>query len=1295
MCRKILSTPLFVLLTLFFSFSSVSGQSVIKFGSLRSSDQEDQVLKQHFSEYTLGTLNTKDLAKLLRSREYTDDLRLEVEGQIYSFNLRARDLRAPHYKLRVFDGEKSYELPRSPNKTYYGFTHKGHRDVRITLDSEYFAAMLLLEEDELYIEPLYHHIQGSPKDQFVIYWGSHTVRKFTLDNCGVHDGPVIHHDHDHADEPEEEGSDDRRRACKVLEIALANDLLMFNKYGSVTAVENHNMTVINNVETNYDFEFNDDLQFSIVEIYVAINAQTDPWTSSTDPGALLNDFTGWGPNGFSNVHDIASLWTARNFNGSTIGLAWLNSVCGSLRYHVLEDFSNNQQLLRVLQAHEMGHNFNANHDAEGSNFIMAPSVSNTNNWSTASINAINAKINQISCLAPCGSSAPPIANFSGNPISGCAPMTVNFTDLSQNTPTSWSWTFEGGTPATSTQKNPTVTYNAGGSFNVTLTATNSQGSSTLTKTDYINVGDDPIADFSYTVNGLTVNFTNLSQGGTSYHWNFGDGSTSTQINPSHTYDEDGSYSVILTAINACGSDVYSQFLQIITLPWAYFVADQTSGCDPFEVLFINLSSNNSNFYSWSFPGGIPTTSTAFQPIVLYETPGIYNASLTVYNNAGEDTYTIQNYITVNAQPESNWTYTTNGLTVNFNSSSSTGDSYFWNFGDGNVSVQQNPVHTYASSGTYYVTLNVSNDCGTDVLQLGINVTGAPSAQFTSNLQYGCAPLIVQFTNQSGGNPTQFSWAFEGGSPATSNLPNPLVTYNTPGVYDVQLTVSNSTGTDVLLLENYIEVASSPVSSFSFNVDDALVSFLNQSAYSSAYHWDFGDGQTSTQIDPAHVYGLDGIYTVTLIVTGACGMDTSTAQVNIQTPPQAGFSFQIISDCVPASVQFTNECSANATAFQWSFPGGSPSSSSLENPTVTYTVASTYDVSLIAISPGGSDTMIWPAYVTIGAAPDANFLIANTDMSVSLTNQSIGADQYFWSFGDGQTSTEINPVHEYADHGTYQLSLIASNACGNDTMTVTIVLSDSPHAFFTYTAHSGCAPFEIQFLDQSQNNPTSWQWNFENGIPSTSTLQNPVIHYEIPGSHTVSLQVTNDAGTDVLVLDGLVQVGGTPDASFLMTAADTMVFLEYTGTDYDSLRWFFGNGLTDNSLNPTAIYTTSGLYEITLIAYNPCGSDTSSVWVNITISNIGDDGLKESAWQIKPNPFSDRLLIYGEPLHEGKIVISLLDVNGRVISREEWSHGTGVAVKEYQGHLLSPGMILVLIQNETSRLVLKAVHQDAK
>ena len=1293
MFKKVLSTPS-VFLCFFLFFTSVGfsqNQEVIRFKTQRATSEEDLLLKKQFKAYTLATLGTETVSNLLHSKDYFPELQLEVDGKSYSFNLRARDLRAPNYKLRAWTEQGVVELPRSPNNTFYGFTHDGAYDVRITTNKEFFYGLINQAHDQLYIEPARHLIPGAPVNQFVVYWNSDNLKKFSNDNCGVQDTqiPFTGQDHESNDSPSGEFSS---RVCKVVQIALADDHFMFNSYGSISAVEDHNMAVINNVETNYDFEFNADLQFSVVEIFVSTSAGNDPWSNSTSSDVLLNSFTDWGPSGFSNTHDVGSLWSDRDFDGNVIGLAWLNAVCTSFRYNVLQDFSTNAAFLRVLQAHEMGHNFSAPHDADGSNTIMAPSVNSSTVWSGTSISNIDSYISSINCLGPCGVPMPPVAAFDANPTEGCTPLSVSFDDQSLNLPTSWSWTFEGGTPGTSTSQNPTILYTSPGSFNVTLTVTNAQGSNTLTQTNFITVGEDPFADFDYTVNGLEVDFENLSGNATSYSWTFGDGGTSTLPNPLHAYAQDGVYTVTLTASNSCGTDVFVQVIEIITPPVAFFSSDITEGCDPMEVEFINLSSPNAVNFFWSFPGGSPPSSTNYEPVIVYETPGTYNVSLTVSNDAGDDVQTVTNYITVNPQPGAEFSFTTIGLQATFNSTGSVGTTYNWNFGDGQNSSVHNPVHVYGAAGTYQVSLTVSNVCGSEILTLPVTVTGSPVAAFTSNTQYGCAPLVVQFTNQSAGAPTSFSWVFQGGTPGTSTLANPVVTYNTPGIYDVQLTVTNAAGNNTLLLDNYIEVESPTSSDFGFSVNGSQATFDNQSSNATGSNWNFGDGFGSPDTNPSHTYLADGVYTVMLISSGICGNDTSTSQVTIQTPPVAGYSYQQLSDCIPAVVNFTNQSSPNTNAFLWSFPGGTPSSSTQANPSVTYTAAGAYTVTLIAYSAVGTDTLTWENLIVVGSAPVASFLLSTDDTNVTFENQSIGASSYFWEFGDGQFSSAENPVHDYGAFGIYTVTLISTNPCGSDTSVIVIELSTVPNAFFGYSEHTGCAPFVVNFIDQSQNNPTSWDWTFEGGDPATSTQQNPTVTYNVPGDHTVSLVVTNSQGTDALVLDALIHVGGTPDATFSHTQTENVVSLEYPGIDYDSLRWSFGDGRTDSSLNPTVEYNVSGQYLISLIVYNACGTDTSSAWVTVTITSTSNPSNNKAGWQIRPNPFKDILTIYGEPLTDGTATISLVDVHGKLVSTEKWIHTSGQVLKEINADQLPQGVVLVLIQDQDSRVVLKAVHQ---
>src|SRR5690606_17589941 len=150
------------------------------------------------------------------------------------------------------------------------------------------------------------------------------------------------------------------------------------------------------------------------------------------------------------------------------------------------------------------------------------------------------------------------------------------------------------------------------------------------------------------------------------------------------------------------------------------------------------------------------------------------------------------------------------------------------------------------------------------------------ADFTSNIVSGCSPIHVQFTDQSTGNPTSWQWNLGNGT--ISTLQNPSTTYITPGTYTVTLTVSNGSGTNTKTITNYIQVIASPQVNFT-SVDSVTcppkaVQFTNLSVPgaggTTTYLWDFGDGGTSTQVNPTHTYVANGVYNVSLSVTNSSG-----------------------------------------------------------------------------------------------------------------------------------------------------------------------------------------------------------------------------------------------------------------------------------------------------------------------------------------------------------------------------------------------------------------------------------------
>jgi len=735
-----------------------------------------------------------------------------------------------------------------------------------------------------------------------------------------------------------------------------------------------------------------------------------------------------------------------------------------------------------------------------------------------------------------------------------------------------------------------------------LEVSNSFGNDIATQVSYINVEGAPTSGFSSTLNVLTTNFSNTSTGANSYAWDFGDGNTSTATNPIHTYATGGIYTVILVATNDCGSTTFTDHISFASLPVAAFDSDITSGCGPLEIQFNDNSTGNATDWNWSFPGGTPATSTDQNPTITYSTPGTYNVTLVAANSSGNNTSTQTAYIEVLNEATSSFTSMTNSLNAMFTNTSTNATSFSWDFGDGNTNTGSDPNHIYTTDGTYTVTMIATGPCGSITSTQEVTVTSLPVAGFISNVTNGCAPLSVQFTDQSSANTSSWAWSFPGGTPSSSTDQNPVITFAAAGNYDVTLLATNTAGNSTQTQSAYIAVATTADVSFGINVSSLTATFDNTSSNGISYLWDFGDGNTSTDENPTHEYAANGTYIVTLTVANACGSVSTTETIEVQysgSAPTANFSADVTTGCSPITVEFTDLSSTDATTWAWNFPGGSPSTSTDQNPTVTYANPGMYDVVLVVSNPGGSNTVSQTSLIEVTAQPLASFNSGVNGNAISLTNTSTGATSYAWNFGDGSMSTDENPTHNYAMDGTYTVTLTATNACGTTTTTETVTVITAATVAFTADILSGCTPLTVNFTDQSTGTVDSWLWEITGATPSSSTNQNPTFTFDTPGTYDVTLTATNASGDYTNTQTSYIVVASTPTVDFDVNFSGGVYSFTNNTTGATSYSWDFGDGNMSTDMNPTHTYTTDGTFVTTLTASNDCGSVTTTQTITVT------------------------------------------------------------------------------------------------
>lgn len=707
---------------------------------------------------------------------------------------------------------------------------------------------------------------------------------------------------------------------------------------------------------------------------------------------------------------------------------------------------------------------------------------------------------------------------------------------------------------------------------------------------------------------LLVSFQDQSNGSpTSWQWDFGNGNTSTLQNPSASYFTPGQYTVRLTVTNASGTNTLTrtQYITVYEAPTVAFTATNTSGCFPLHVQFTDQSTagaGNTNV-SWQWDFGNGQTSTLQNPNVIYNSAGVFSVTLKVTNDKGcSKVLSIPNYVSVTPGVRSSFNYTIPTVcrppaNISF-TNTSTGPgalNWFWDFGDGNTSTLQNPVHTYITSGNYTVMLvtTSSNGCSDTLRSSTPIVIGGITTSFNSPASV-CVNDTATFSNTSVPAPISSNWNF--GDGGTSTLINPSHIYTAAGTYTIRLYNNYANCTDSATQNIVINPLPVP----NFNSPDTIscqpsltTNFQDLSTGAVSWQWDFGDSITSTLQNPVHTYTDYGNYTVTLIVTNSFGCTDSITKNNFIKIRRAIISIPSLptTGCVPYTISpvATINSLDLVTSYLWDFGDGT--TSNLATPTHTYNTQGTYDVFLvITTSTGCTDTLLIPRAVRVGTNPVVDFsatpLTQCALQPVQFTDLSAPADQWLWNFGDGTSSVLQNPSHSYAMPGNYTVTLVATNnGCPGTMIKNNYITVLPPVSRFNFAANCSNRT-QFTFTDLSIN-PVSWLWDFGDGSP-TSSLQNPVHSFPSLGIYNVTLTVTNGACSNsitrtVNAIDEIPNFSSTA-TSGCKPAFSTFSATNITTTNISNYYWDFGDGITNNTplLGINHIYTSSGTYTVMLV-----------------------------------------------------------------------------------------------------------------
>ncbi len=802
---------------------------------------------------------------------------------------------------------------------------------------------------------------------------------------------------------------------------------------------------------------------------------------------------------------------------------------------------------------------------------------------------------------------------------------VGTDDVFPKNATGWAWDFGDGKSCTDCGEH---IWTNPGTYDLEVTISNPAGSDTATLRVPVKP-DPPTAGASFEPSprpkaGELVRFTANIGGGErdrTILWDFGDGTTSTDLNPSHTFAAADDYDVSLTVTNRWGSDTWT-YSPLTVLPAtggsppssANFTFTPVSPVTGQRVTFVDQSTGSITRWRWEFDDGSPAEYVR-NPAHTFTQWGRKNVGLYVSNAYG--TKGIILFVDVlrdDVPPLAKFTWTpfrvSVGQTVQFSDESSGATSWLWDLGeDGATSTAQNPSYTYRTSGQKAVTLRASNAYGSNSVTKFFPCDESPGGGLEANFTW--TPLQpnpgqeVQFLDLSGGSPEKWSWVVSDGAQSAER--NWKHAFAAAGEYAVSLRVDRGTETKIRVQIVKVGTSAEPVPNFTWTPGspepNELVSFTNLSLNATSYAWNFDDGSTSTAVDPTHRFTEAKTYRVRLTAKSADGTSESlTKEVrvgSVEAVPVANFTATPNPARVGNVVRFNDTSTGRPTEWLWDF-GYSNQTSRSQNPQHTFPFEGTFLVTLTASNSKGTSTPITLPVVIkneqLKPAPDFTWSPGNpaAGQLVEFTDRSANEPKgWHWIFEDGGSADGASVGHTFARAGTWKVTLEASNEAGLATLTRSVVVSEALlQADFTIDPASPIVGQQVTFRDTSRGAPDSWQWIVD-GVRAGTTRDLPWTFYE-GGEHVIELQAMR-LPSEKSIRQRAVVVAAPPVASFKssgsLVTGSNITFTDTSSGSPTKWTWSIGGEVIGDRASVARSFKTTGYVRVRLFVENEAGSDS--------------------------------------------------------------------------------------------------------
>lgn len=689
----------------------------------------------------------------------------------------------------------------------------------------------------------------------------------------------------------------------------------------------------------------------------------------------------------------------------------------------------------------------------------------------------------------------------------------------------------------------------------------------------------------------------------------------------------GSFRLYLNSISSygCSVNTFTDFMAVTT-PVPKFSISEDLSCGPFQGIISDQSQGYLPDYEWNFGPSFQTSTEVNPSMPEYPSPvisdSVYTVELSLTNLCGTIKY--KDSVTVRPKPVArigtDYSLGCSPMNVNLqNISYGSPSAFSWNFGDGTAASDSLPtavtLSTDSSIRTFTISLSVNNSCGSSADSTEVIVY--PSHFSLRNIlpERECAPYNFSFVAPDRGQ-TFYLWDFGDQSGAVGDSVSHH--YEEPGVYTVQLTVSNYCFSDSVAAQ--LTLMAGPELDFTLSAnavcEGGAVQFTNSSTLGDAFEWSINNNPFPTYSPTVNqLFPVSGSVSIGLAGTNpqtGC-KDTLFKSIGVIPRPTISVVAEQAIGCIPFMASFINT-TQNANAYEWHFSDGT--NATVASPSVEINNLGNFKATLIAHNyqntvfdcPDTTEVNVW-----VNPSPASAFSLTvdkgcGPPVGIQPNNESSGANAYKW-FWQNQTSTAMNPAITLTDTGRHAIGLIAYNefSC-TDTSYKNFMVYGQPEISFDLLPSEGCTPFEVQFKNLTQYGD-SVSWGFGDG--SFSEQYSPTHTYTEPGFYSVELYMSSGKGmcSDDTLASQAIHSFPVAYASFsaiphTVKQNEPVVYLSNNSSGYTGLRFFVDTTFVDTTvpLQYNLNEPDSGTVNLVLIANNEFNCpDTSIVEIYVKAS----------------------------------------------------------------------------------------------